>query len=243
MKTLRAFTCVLAFGLLAATANAGSLTVLNPSFEIPPAGGFPFTAGCDSVPGCMYSEAAGSIPGWVNGPISGQWQPGNTPNPFFFLSLPDGPTVGYTNGPSITQTISAAAVAGETYTLTVDVGYRQDLISLPFVQLMVGANSTLATPATTPVEQSSDWYLYTAVYKATAADAGHPITIVLGLNPGISNGQADFDAVGLSGSVPEPTTWAMRILGGLGLAGFTLLRRSTNSAPSAALRVQPKTAS
>jgi hypothetical protein len=224
MKAVCAFASVLvATGLMTANANAGSITVLNPSFEIAPAGGYPLTGGCDGVLGCMYSEAP--IPDWVNAQISGQWQPGSTPNPFFFNSLPDGPTVGYTNGPNISQTVSATAVAGDTYTLTVDVGYRQDLISLPYVELVVGSNSALATPATTPVEQSGDWYLYTAVYKATAADAGQPITIILGLTPGIFNGQADFDAVALSGSVPEPATWAMLILGGFGLAAAARLHR------------------
>jgi len=225
MKTVAALACALvATGLMAATANAGSITVLNPSFEIPPAGGYPLTGGCDGVPGCMYSETA--IPDWVNAQISGQWQPGSTPSPFFFNSLPDGPTVGYTNGPNISQTVSAAAVPGDTYTLTVDVGYRKDLVSQPYVELVVGSNSAFATPATTPVEQSGDWYLYTAVYKATAANAGQPITIILGLTPGISNGQADFDAVALSGSVPEPATWAMLILGGFGLAAVARLHRA-----------------
>jgi hypothetical protein len=103
---------------LDAPAEAGAIAVNNPSFETLPAGGLPNTDGCGSVPGCAYS--IDQIPGWtVTGELTGQFQPGTTPN-MFFNSLPDGPTIAYTNDGSITQTVSTLAAAGVTYTLTVD---------------------------------------------------------------------------------------------------------------------------
>ena len=160
------------------TAQAGIITVDNPSFEILPAGGLPLTRGCGGVPGCAFS--IDQIPGWTaTGAQTGQFQPGTTPN-MFLNNLPDGPTVGYIKWGSISQTVSALAVAGTTYTFNLDVGYRKDETStIDTVELIVGDNTTDATPSTPPIEGSGDWYVYIAKYTATAGDAGKPITISL----------------------------------------------------------------
>jgi hypothetical protein len=104
--------------------------------------------------------------------------------------------------------------------------------------LIVGGNTINATPVTQPVEGSGDWYTYIATYTANAGDAGQPITISLS-----GTTQGDFDGVTLSSSaVPEPSTWAMMLLGfaawaspAIGRRGARGLTRRPDSVPSRAL--------
>jgi len=94
--------------LMATAASAGPITVNNPSFETLPPGGLPI--GCGT--GCSFSEAA--IPGWTNGGFSGQFIPGTQVGNFFaFNTIPDGITVAYSNGGTISQTVGATVQAGE----------------------------------------------------------------------------------------------------------------------------------
>jgi len=106
----------------AGTANADvSIFVANPSFETMPGGGLPY--GCGT--GCSYS--VGTIPDWVTSGSEGQFQPGSSSGNFaYFNYVPDGVTVAYSNGGTISQTVGSTVVAGDTYTLTVDLGNRND---------------------------------------------------------------------------------------------------------------------
>ena len=207
----------------AAPASATSIAVANASFETLPAGGLTFSA-CGA--GCSYSDDA--IPGWTYGGVagvSGQFQPGPASNNFnYFNYIPNGLTVAYSNasGGTISQTVAASAVAGTTYTLQVDLGFRKDVGDPGSVTLVVGANSVLATGL--GAQLSGNWYTYTASYTALAGDAGAPISIVL--YTGASQG--DFDNVVLSatGGVPEPDSWAL-LIAGFGLTGFAMRRSQT----------------
>jgi len=182
--------------LMATAASAGPITVNNPSFETLPPGGLPI--GCGT--GCSFSEAA--IPGWTNGGFSGQFIPGTQVGNFFaFNTIPDGITVAYSNGGTISQTVGATVQAGVVYTLQVDLGWRNDDPTfLGSADLLVNGNQYFSTDAT-PVQ--GNFSNFTATYTGLAADVGDSITIQLN-TPGQ---QGDFDNVRLSdnlASVPAP---------------------------------------
>ena len=84
--------------------------------------------------------------------------------------MPDGITVAYAvSGGPISQTLSAIAQAGVTYTLQVDIGFRHDAAGLGSAILDVNGNMVVATGS--GVQFSGNWATYTAMYTATAADA------------------------------------------------------------------------
>jgi hypothetical protein len=203
--------------LFVSSAFADVVTVDNPSFETLPAGGLPI--GCGT--GCSYSVAA--IPGWINGGGSGQFQPGSVDGNFaYFNYVPDGITVAYSNGGTISQTVGPTVEDGITYTLTVDIGVRND--DQPYVgtaDLMLGGTVCGAT-GTAP--SPGDWSPYTATCTGTLGEVGDPITIQLNS----VGDQGDFDEVGLS-ATPEPSTLT---LFGSGLLAMAYLFRRKRSAQS-----------
>jgi hypothetical protein len=194
-------------------ANAATINVANPSFETITAG-LPFTIGCgNSNPTCAYND--GPIPGWsTSGGQTGQQNLGT------LLAPENGSLEAYANGngTSIYQTVSAKAIAGDSYTLDVYVGNRTDGYNGPVtVELIVGG---IITDASGLAPTSGGWSLWTASY--VAAVSGVPITIDL-----ISDGtQGNFDNVSLT-AAPLPSTWTMLTAGFIGL-GFFAYRGSKN---------------
>jgi len=187
-------------------ANAAVNIVTNGSFETLPGTGLPFGCGVD----CSFS--IGPIPGWITNGATGQFQPGPPSTTTFFSSVPDGVTVAYSNGGSISQTLGITAVAGQLYNFSVAFGRRSDGTFDPTATavLNVGNNFVIATGvAPTP----GNWSTYMASYLATALDAGAPISVVLNA----SGAQGNWDDVNVS-AVPEPATWAMMLLG-FGIVG------------------------
>ncbi len=190
-------------------AKADSITVLNPSFETLPSSGLP--NGCGA--GCSYS--VDQIPGWSeDGGNSGQFQPGSSSGNFsYFNYIPDGVTVAYTNGGNIYQTVGATTVAGTTYTLTVDIGQRNDgYCCTAYAALYDDGTGYTATGAIPPV---GGWSVYTASF--TALTSGDAITI----NLGDAGPQGDFDNVTLTATsaTPEPGNIVLLGTGLLGVAG------------------------
>ncbi len=109
--------------MFAFTAVASTISVSNFSFETLPVGGLP-NNGCGT--GCSYST--GVIPGWSGSDgTSGQFQPGtDVGNNAYFSTLSDGTTVAYSNNAILFQTVLPTVQVGVTYTLTVDLGRRND---------------------------------------------------------------------------------------------------------------------
>jgi hypothetical protein len=215
--------------LVSNSANAGTITVLNPSFELQPP---PYAnGGCGT--GCSYTTNE-IITDWTTsgtGP-GGLFDPGTTAGNFtYFNSVPNGTTVAWTNSGSISQTVSATAVAGDTYTLDVYVGFRKDIGEGGTVALVINGLTTYATPIGTPVQESGNWWLYTAIYTATASG---PISIVL--SDTTADAQGDFDNVSLSFVTPTPlpSTWLMLLSGFVGLGFFACRRTKRNVAAALA---------
>src|ERR1700681_4707439 len=91
--------------LISGGAHASTIFVDNASFETLPPGGLDQTS---CAAGCSYS--VGNIAGWNVTGTSGQFIPGTTTA--YFNSVPDGVTVAYTNGGTISQIVGVTAQAG-----------------------------------------------------------------------------------------------------------------------------------
>jgi hypothetical protein len=194
---LRNSLAMLAAGVTLLVGNqvaAVPITINNPGFEDPAQADGGFTTGL--------------ITGWVAPGAQGVFNPTTAQ----IAVVPEGVQVGYSNGGSITQMLSASLTADTQYTLTVQVGRRNDgccgnpLFTMDLLAggAVLNSNSisylTLAPGPFVPV---------TVTYLAVATDPhlGQSLSIRI-----TSDGaQSDFDNVVLDaqtvgGRVPEPTT-------------------------------------
>ena len=213
---------------------AGNITVVNSSFEDPPPPGTP----CLVPPylgGCAYTQYSAPN-GWTiasNKLTVGWFQPGPTGSafpPYPFAAVDVGPNNAFVNGFSgpLTQTVAATTIAGQVYSLSVDLGWRLDNPDLfASVDLLIGPSvggTRILATGVKPVQ--GFWSTFTATFTATTS--GLPITIEL-LNTSsdplnsLKNGQANFDNVNLS-IVPEPGTIAMTAIG-MGILALGIRRK------------------
>ena len=198
--------------LLAGMALGDNIVVANASFETLPDGGLPLGCG----PGCTYSFQA-LIPGWSISGLDGfgQFQPGNQAGDLpCFNSLPDGITLFFSEGEEIYQTVGATVEEGITYSLNVDLGWRNgnNFVTADADAGLLVNGITYNLGGVAPAQ--GDWSTYTAVYTGLAADVGDEITIVLHNTRLI--GDAYFDNVKLSSSsatTPEPSSQFLIVLG------------------------------
>ena len=174
--------------IIPATDPLGPITVMNPSFETPPLGGFPGSCG----PSCSFGAG---VPGWTVSGNGGELRPGPGGGTLF-NTIPDGITVAFSNSGTISQTVTPTVEPGVTYVLTVDLGRRSDSAFTSSAELLAG--TTVVATAIGIVPTAGNWSPFTATFTGSAADAGEPITIRL-----LSTGrQSAFDDVRLM-AVPE----------------------------------------
>ena len=210
---------VLGIALAAGPLKADSVAIQNASFETTN----PLTfGGCGT--GCAYNY--GPIPDWTLNGTGGSFQPG----PTYYTSIPDGTTVAFSSGGSISQVLGVSLLPDTTYSLSVDVGNRLDgfgsgtaySIGLDagstLLNSISGSNSTI-TPGTFQEETLT----YTTGSTVTPGD----LSIILGSG----FGQSNFDDVRLttsstsnSVSAPEPSGLLLLCMGLFCLALF--VRRS-----------------
>lgn len=206
MRTRIGVVCafILVGALAASPLKADSISIQNASFETT----YPLTGACGA--GCGYNY--GQIPGWTINGTAGSFQPNST----YFTSVPNGKTVAFisnANG-TISQTLAVSLLPDTTYTLSVDVGNRLDLLETDFwisldagstsLNAITGSNSTI-----TPGTFANETFTYTTGSSVLPGD----LTIILG-----SRGfQSNFDNVRLttnspSGSVPVPEPSGLLLL-------------------------------
>jgi hypothetical protein len=206
---------LLVLGAVAASALAQTpIPVANYNFSILPPGGLPNYGAA----GGFYS--VDQIPDWTETPgTSGQFQP-TQGGGSFLLDPPTTTTWAFSNAgegvATIYQTVVPAVQAGETYTLTVDIGYNGGNGagfdgSADLLINGVAYNATGTAPA------PGFYSVYTATYLGTVADQGDPITIQLNS----TGAQGDFTDVTLT--APEGgASWLYLLVAGAASFGVML---------------------
>lgn len=123
-------------------------------------------------------------------------------------------------GQGVAQTIST--VAGSQYTLSFDIGNSTlpDYGAISSVTAIAGNTTQLFTHAGN--DGTNSWHHYSMDFIATDSQTN------ISLLSAASRNYIGLDNVSVMAAVPEPETYAM-LLTGLGLLGFTLLRRKSQA--------------
>jgi PEP-CTERM putative exosortase interaction domain len=221
--------CALAFCLLSPVAWADSIPVQNASFELvanPPG----LNQACAGT-GCAFNDVAnGPIPNWTPSfnASAGSFQPGSTTT-YFNTALPDGNIVAYINNGSISQTLGVSVLPDSIYTLSVDVGRRNDVLGVNYSLNLLdgsnafctqsGSNSTIATGT------------FSEITLTCTTGASVPAGL-LGIELTGAGRQVDFDNVQLSVTTaavatPEPGTLALTFVSLL-VGGLLFVRSRRN---------------
>jgi hypothetical protein len=200
MTRRNAFATLVGLMLLVGTeVSAAPIPITNPGFEDP------------AMPDGAFT--VGTITGWVVG--TGAEQGVFNPTTGQIPVVPEGSQVGYSNGGSITQALSANLTANTQYNLSVQVGHRSECCGEPTftIELLAGATTLTSAPINyVLLTPGAPFITLNAPYFASPADAhlGEQLSIRLSS----SGPQSDFDNVILDAStvgtrVPEPSTFLL----------------------------------
>ena len=212
--------------LFSGVAMADNIAVQNASFE----DSNPLDVSCGS--GCAYNS--GPIPSWtVTGGQSGSAMLDSS----LYTSIPDGSLIAYTNGGTISQTLTGISLLPDSiYTLSVYVGNRFDQQITDYSFSLLAGSSVLNTfsgsnGTITPGTFEQEFLTYTTGSIVTAGD--------LGIQLSSAGGQGDFDDVQLTVvpvendftngdpvSTPEPSSLLMLGMGLLGITGLAVRKQA-----------------
>jgi hypothetical protein len=207
--------------LLCISASASSITINNPSFEIP-------ALTCSAGPSCFQL----SFTNWTGSGAAATFRPSVGAGQEF-ISLPDGLQVAaVSNGSSgdVFQDLTAMLAANTTYTLTFSVGQRSDVSFNAGYLVSVLANGVTLGSDTGATPASGAFTARSIIFTTGAAPAqlGQVLRIDISApaTP-LAVTQADFDAFALTATpagVPEPGVFGLTAMGLFGL--LALARRA-----------------
>jgi len=154
----------------------------------------------------------GPIPGWSITGIAGSWQPNSTE----FSSLPSGTIVGFTDGGTISQTLTGNSVLANTfYTLSVLVGDRMDGFSGNYtISLDAGTTTLCSFSGSSSSITSGTFAKETCSFESGSVVPAGDLTVVLA--GGVDN-TAQLDVSNVSVATPEPRSLALLTVGLLSL--------------------------
>ena len=241
-KNLKSWMLIAATALISSPASAS--VVFSDNFDFLPT--TPLSRVASAA--CREFDNVGNFPGWVGGvglgnPASVVWGlfnpsaygPTSSANPAYEAPSPS--NVAYTGNGNDSRTFirhnAGAVTPGQAYSLSVDVGNRPDV---PF-QFVNGTGFRIALQACTDSACSviydniftaplaPDTFTNFTVGGTAGAQAAGDLFIILGSGgfEGQTN-QINWDNVVLT-AVPEPSTWAMMVLGFAGVGFMTYRRR------------------
>jgi hypothetical protein len=198
-----------------------SVHVQNASFQDTSTS--PLTSPCVGPETCLYN--ASPIPGWVITGVTGLFEPSSA---YFNLPLPDSNILAYTNGGSISQTLTGVTLLPNSiYTLSVDVGRRKDvgeLVASYSISLAAGSGFSCTTGG--PIGNAGSGAFFDQILTCTTG-ATVPSDFLEIVLTG-SGRQVDFDNVRLNVvSAPEPSALVL-MLTGLGVVGLLFAHARRN---------------
>ena len=219
----------LAFCFLSSVAWADSIPVQNASFEIvanPPG----LNQACAGT-GCAFNDVAnGDIPDWTHSfnASAGSFRPGSSTT-YFNTVLPDGNIVAYINNGSISQTLGVFLMPDSTYTLSVDVGRRNDAAGVNYsLNLLDGSNVFCSQSGSNSTITAGT---FSEVTLTCTTGASVPAGL-LGIELTGFGRQVNFDNVQLNVTTttiptPEPSTLALTFVSLL-VGGLLFVRSRRN---------------
>lgn len=204
MRLLASIICAVGLCLcLSGGAWGDSVSIQNASFETTS----PLTAPCAGPETCLYNF--GPIPGWSITGSSGSFEPSSA---YFSLPLPDGSILAFTNGGTISQTLTGISLlANSTYTLSVDVGRRFDVVAANYSISLYDGSTALCTTGGSNASIAAGSFIDATLTCTTGASVPSGF---LGIVLTGDGRQIDFDNVRLdvaSVSTPEPSVLVLML--------------------------------
>jgi len=188
----------LSVGLLTMPAMADGVAIQNASFETTN----PLTSTCAGA-GCAFNF--GPIPGWTITGVGGSFEPSST---FLNLPLPDGNIVAFSNGGTISQTLTSSLLADTTYTLSVFIGNRLDGLNSTYTIALDAGSTQLCSfsGSSATVTPKGGFADETCTFNSGSTFPTGLLSIILSAG----GPQVDFDNVSLSATpVSEASSAAL----------------------------------